>query len=51
MNDGIEKGIIALVNARKHFKASKSETTAIVEKEFAIPQEKAEGDVKKYWGD
>lgn len=48
---GIEQGIVALVNASKHFKASESETIALVEKEFAIPQERAEGYVKQYWGD
>ena len=47
MDDGIEKGIIALVNTYKRFNATKAEAVVAVEKEFSLTQEKAESCVEK----
>ena len=51
MDDGIEKGIIALVNTYKRFNATKAEAVVAVEKEFSLTQEKAESCVEKYWSE
>ena len=51
INDATEKGIIALINAGRHFKASKEETTAIVKDEYSLSQKRAEDYVTQYWGE
>ena len=49
VNDATEKGIIALINAGRHFKASKEETTAIVKVEYSLSPKRAEDYVTQYW--
>ena len=51
MDDGIEKGIFALINTYKRFNATKAEAVVAVEKEFSLTQEKAESCVEKYWSE